>query len=207
MSDLPQTEYLPVAYLPGASGRGVVWESIATVLAYRREALLFEYPGLGQEPDREDISSVPDLTRWVASELPERCDVVSLSMGSTVALQLALDYPERIRRLVLVAPCGGVGAARFGALDWRESFVSARPHAPRWFVHDRSDFGEQLYQVSAPTLIVCGEDDVIAPPDIGRFLLSALPHAKLEVLPDASHDIEEEYPAMVASLIEAHLRR
>lgn len=207
MSDLPPNEYLPVAYLPGASGRAQVWEPIATVLAHRREALLFEYPGLGAEPDRERIESLPDLTRWVASELPERCDVVTLSMGSSVGLRLALEYPERVRRLVLVAPCGGVNAQRFGALDWRDSFVSARPLAPRWFVHDRSDFADQLYQIAAPTLVVCGEDDVIAPPAIGRFLLAALPHAKLEILPDASHDVEEEYPALVASLIEAHLRR
>ncbi len=76
------------------------------MLAHRREALLFNYPGL-EAPRRDDIDSLTDLTRWVASELPERCDVVSLSMGSAVALQLALDYPHRVRRLVLVTPCGG----------------------------------------------------------------------------------------------------
>lgn len=207
MNPLGTTEYLPVAYLPGASGRATVWEPIANVLAHRREALLFAYPGLGDVPDHASIGSLPDLVRWVASELPERCDVVALSMGSTVALRLALDYPERIRRLVLVVPCGGVNALRFGALDWRDSFVSRRPFAPRWFVADDSDFSEQLSQISAPTLLVMGEDDRIAPPAIGQFLLERLPNAKLEVVSDASHDLEEEHPAFLASLIEAHLRR
>jgi pimeloyl-ACP methyl ester carboxylesterase len=207
MSTLATTEYLPVAYLPGASGQSTVWEPIANVLAHRREAFLFSYPGLGDAPDDEAIRSLPDLVRWVASELPERCDVVALSMGSTIALRLALEYPERVRRLVLVVPCGGLNAQRFGALDWRDAFVSTRPFAPRWFVTDNSDFSEQLGQISAPTLLVLGEDDPIAPPAIGEFLRERLPNARLEVVADASHDLEEEHPAFLASLIEAHLRR
>jgi len=200
-------EYLPVAYLPGASGRSTVWEPIANVLAHRREAFLFAYPGLGDAPSDDTIRSLPDLVRWVASELPDRCDVVALSMGSTIALRLALEYPERIRRLVLVTPCGGLDAARFGALDWRGAFVAARPFAPRWFVTDTSDFSDQLSQISAPTLLVLGEDDRIAPPAIGQFLVEQLPNARLEVVSDATHDLEEEHPAFLASLIEAHLRR
>jgi|SRR6188768_162663 len=207
MNALGTTEYLPVAYLPGASGRSTVWEPIAHVLAHRREALLFAYPGLGDVPDHAAIRSLPDLVRWVASELPDRCDVVALSMGSTIALRLALDYPERIRRLVLVVPCGGVNAAHFGALDWRETFVSARPFAPRWFVTDTSDFTDQLSEISASTLLVFGEDDRIAPPAMGQFLREKLPNAKLEIVSDATHDLEEEHPAFLASLIEAHLRR
>ena len=206
-STLGTTEYLPIAYLPGASGRAAVWEPIAGVLAYRREALIFDYPGLGDGPAREGIDSLPELTRWIASELPERCDVVSLSMGSAIALRLVLDYPERIRRLVLVTPCGGLNLQHLGALDWRDAFVEARPEAPRWFVDDRVDLSEQLGLIAAPTLLVVGQDDPIAPPSIGQFMLERLQAAKLEVVPDANHDLEEEYPAFLASLIEAHLRR
>ena len=206
MTTLPPTEYLPVAYLPGASGRSAVWSPIAHVLAHRREALLFDYPGLGA-PDREDVHSLDELTHWVASELPERCDVVSLSMGSAVALRLALAYPERVRRLVLVGACGGIDALGLGALDWRESFVEERPHAPRWFVNDSSGFTARLGEISAPTLLVFGADDPIAPPEVGQFLFERLPNAKLEIVSDASHDLEDEHPAFIASLIEAHLRR
>ena len=204
---LGTTEYLPVAYLPGASGRSTAWESIAHVLAHRREALLFNYPGLGEAPARTDVHSLADLTHWIASELPERCDLVSLSMGSALAIRLALKYPERIRRLVLVTACGGMNSQALGAVDWRDAFVQARPHAPHWFVDDRADFSDRFGEITAPTLLVFGADDLIAPPSIGEFLAQRLPSAKLEIVPDASHDLEEEYPAFLASLIEAHLRR
>ena len=207
MGDLGSTLYLPVAYLPGAGGRSASWEPIASVLAYRREARLFDYPGLGEREELPGIADLSDLTRWIVGELPELCDVVTLSMGSALGLRLALEYPERVRRLVLVAPCGGLDARRFGALDWRETFVRERPQAPRWFVDDHSDFTDKLSALSAPTLLVFGDEDPIAPPAIGEFLVQRLPSAKLEVVPNASHDIEEEHPAFVASLIEAHLRR
>jgi len=207
MGDLGSTLYLPVAYLPGASGRSASWEPIASVLAYRREPLLFDYPGLGEREELPGIADLSDLTRWVASQLPDVCDVVTLSMGSALGLRLALEYPERVRRLVLVAPCGGLDARRFGGLDWRETFVRERPQAARWFVEDDSDFTDKLGSISAPTLLVFGDEDLIAPPAIGEFLMDRLPAAKLEVVPNASHDIEEEHPAFVASLIEAHLRR
>jgi poly(3-hydroxyoctanoate) depolymerase len=207
MGDLGSTLYLPVAYLPGAGGHSASWEPIASVLAYRREARLFDYPGLGEREELPGIEDLSDLTRWVVSELPELCDVVTLSMGSAIGLRIALEYPERVRRLVLVAPCGGLDARRFGALDWRETFVRERPQAPRWFVEDHSDFSDELATISAPTLLVFGDEDMIAPPAIGEFLLDRLPSAKLEVVQNASHDIEEEHPAFVASLIEAHLRR
>jgi len=206
MTTLPPSEYLPIAYLPGASGRSAVWSPIAHVLAHRREALLFDYPGLAA-PDREDVRSLDELTHWVASELPERCDVVSLSMGSAVALRLALAYSEQVRRLVLVGACGGIDALGMGALDWRGAFVAERPHAPRWFVNDSLDLSSHLAAITAPTLLVFGADDPIAPPEIGQFLEQRLPNARLEIVPDASHDLEEEHPAFIASLIEAHLRR
>lgn len=42
------------------------------------------------------------LVEYLDGTGSEQADVVGISMGGTVALTLALDYPERVRRLVLV---------------------------------------------------------------------------------------------------------
>jgi poly(3-hydroxyoctanoate) depolymerase len=207
MTEAGTTEYLPIVYLPGAGGRWTTWEPIASVLASRREPLLFDYPGLGETEADPEIDSLDDLARWIAEAMPERCDLIALSMGSALAFRLLLDHPDRIRRLVLVTPCGGLGAASFGALDWRESFRALRPHAPSWFADDQEDFGDRLSRITVPTLIVMGDEDLVAPVAIGEFLLERLPSAKLEVIGDTDHDLEEQQPALLASLIEAHLRR
>lgn len=198
--------HLPVVYLPGASGRGSVWDAVAHRIAKRRPPILVDYPGLSPAPV-EPLHGVADLGRWILSRLPERFDVVSLSMGSAVALRFALEAPARVRNLVLVTPAGGVDASRFGGMDWRAAFVSRRPAAPRWFVDDAADLTERLGDVSAPVQLVFGERDLIAPVAIGQHLLARLPRAWLEVVPGATHDLEEEEPDLLASLIEMHLRR
>ncbi len=207
MAALGATQHLPIAYLPGASGHSAIWEPIASVLAHRRKPLLFDYPGLGERPDAPWIRDLADLTSWVAEQLPAVCDVVTISMGSSLGLRLALEHPDRVRRLVLVAPCGGLSVARFGALDWRASFLRQRPRAPRWFVDDQSDFSQRLRTLAMPTLAIFGDEDLIAPPAIGILLMAQLPIVRMEVIQNASHDLEQEHPAFVASLIEAHLRR
>jgi len=56
-----------------------------------------------------------------------------------------------------------------------------------------------------PTLLVFGDADPISPVAVGRFLLDRLPSARLEIVAGGTHDLEEEYPDLLASLIEAHL--
>lgn len=203
---MPLARNLPVAYLPGASGRSAVWRPIAERLARRREPVLFDYPGLGDAPADASITSLPDLCNVVVAALPARCDLVALSMGGVLALRLAIEHPARIRRLVLVTTAGGVEVERLGALDWRPSFRQTRPDAPTWIVDDRTDFTDRLWSIAAPTLLVFGDRDLIAPVAVGEFLRDRLPSAKLEVVVGATHDLEEEYPDLLASLIEAHLR-
>jgi pimeloyl-ACP methyl ester carboxylesterase len=207
VSDTSSTQYLPVAYLPGAGGLWTTWEPIAAVLASRREPLLFDYPGLGESAENPELRSLDALAQWIADELPERCDLVAKSMGSALALRLVLEHPERIRRLVLVVPSGGIDVLRLGALDWRDSFREARPDAPTWFVDDQRNLSDRLREITQPTLVVMGDNDLISPVAIGQFLVEQIPTARLEIIPDATHDLEEEHPALLASLIEAHFRR
>jgi pimeloyl-ACP methyl ester carboxylesterase len=51
----------------------------------------------------------------------------------------------------------------------------------------RPDRRDQLASIAAPTLVVVGEDDAIAPPDEARAMAEALPNARLEIVPTAGH--------------------
>lgn len=199
-------QQLPIAYLPGASGSASVWRPIAERLASRRPPVLCEYPGLGNASATAGIESLSDLALTILGDLPPRCDLAALSMGAALALRLVSEHPERFRRLVLVAAAGGVDVLGLGGLDWRDSFRRRRPQAPRWFLDDQVDLSDRLSRVTAPTLLIFGDQDLIAPVAVGRHLLARLPSAKLEIVMGATHDLEAEQPDLLASLIEAHLR-
>jgi pimeloyl-ACP methyl ester carboxylesterase len=204
---------LPIVYLPGASGRAAVWAPVAQRLARRRRPVLLGYPLWGDTPSAwGDTPSAPgpgscaELLAWLAERVPEHADLVSLSAGAELALELGLALPGRIRRLVLVTPASGFDVEGTGALDFRDGFRERRPDVPSWFLEAR-DLGERLALVTQRTLIVVGADDPIAPPAAGERLLSKLPNGRLEIVPGATHDLEEQEPDLLAALIEAHLRR
>ncbi|HPH96875.1 MAG TPA: alpha/beta hydrolase [Anaerolineaceae bacterium] len=65
-----------------------------------------DIPGFGQSHFLKKGWSIRraagTLVEYLDMKQVDRADIVGISMGGTVALTLALDYPERVRRLVLV---------------------------------------------------------------------------------------------------------
>jgi len=198
---------LPLVFFPGAGGRVALLRPIAERLAHRRTTYLCEYPGLGGVAPDPNLHSLADLQRHVLASLPEQFDLVTMSMGGVLALRIALEHPTRIRKLVLMATSGGVDMVALGGIDWRETFRRVQPNAPSWFLEDRTDVTPELERILHPTLLIYGDADLIAPPRVGHLLQARLPNARIEIIPDATHDLEIDYPDLIASFIEAHLRR
>jgi len=198
---------LPLVFFPGAGGRVAFLRPIGERLARRRTAIHCQYPGLDGVPPNPALKTLAHLQQHLLALLPERFDLVTMSMGGVLALRIALEQPERIRKLVLLATSGGVNVAALGGIDWRDKFRQVQPNVPDWFVEDRTDVTPQLGKITQPTLLIYGDADLIAPPEVGKLLLQHLPNAQLEIIPDATHDLEIDYPDLIASFIEAHLRK
>jgi pimeloyl-ACP methyl ester carboxylesterase len=198
---------LPLAFFPGAGGRVANLRPIAERLARRRTAHLCEYPGLGGVAANADLTTLADLQRHLLASLPERFDLVTMSMGGVLGLRIALEQPGRLRKLVLMATSGGVDVSKLGAIEWRDTFRELQPSVPSWFLKERRDLTSELHRVPHPTLLIYGDADLIAPVAVGQHLLAHLPNARLEVIPEGTHDLELDYPDLIASYIEAHLRR
>jgi pimeloyl-ACP methyl ester carboxylesterase len=63
------------------------------------------------------------------------------------------------------------------------------------------DLTGRLPEITAPTLLVYGEDDPAASPEIGRKIADAIPGAKLAVIPGARHGITMEFARETARLL------
>ncbi|HET8734790.1 MAG TPA: alpha/beta fold hydrolase, partial [Anaeromyxobacteraceae bacterium] len=169
-------------------------------------ARLLGFPGFGDVPADPSIRSLDDLFDRVVGWLPEgRSHVVAQSMGGVLAARLALEQPERVARLVLVATSGGVDVSRLGAADWRRDYRASLPGVPSWFVDDRTDLTDRLSGIRAPTLLLWSDADPISPLSVARFLASRIPGARLAVVAGGTHAFAKERPDEVAPLIRAHL--
>jgi pimeloyl-ACP methyl ester carboxylesterase len=70
---------------------------------------------------------------------------------------------------------------------------------------ERPDASDWLPEIRVPALAIVGVEDAISPPDEMRAIASALPQARLVVVPNAGHMSPQEAPEAVNQAIHAFL--
>ncbi|WP_317056882.1 alpha/beta fold hydrolase [Roseovarius rhodophyticola] len=68
-----------------------------------------------------------------------------------------------------------------------------------------SDLGDHLYRVTAPTLIMTGENDIGSNPRMSEFIHSQIAGSQLHILPRLKHSVLLEAPEQIAALIDPFL--
>jgi 3-oxoadipate enol-lactonase len=96
---------LSVLLVAGLGQGGWAWRDVAARLA-PRTVITYDNRGTGEAPGPAR-STVAELAQDAAEAAGGPVDVVGLSMGGYVALTLALERPDLVRSLVLVATGAG----------------------------------------------------------------------------------------------------
>ncbi|WP_394787938.1 alpha/beta fold hydrolase [Rhodoferax sp.] len=71
----------------------------------------------------------------------------------------------------------------------------------------RPDARLHLAQVRCPTLVLCGESDLLTPPAYAREIAALVPGAELQLLPECGHMLTMEQPEAVNAALLAWLLR
>ena len=74
-------------------------------------------------------------------------------------------------------------------------------------MRDRPDRTRALPEITAPTLVVVGAEDVVTPPEVARTLAAGIPNATCEEVAGAGHLTPLEAPDALAALIRTFLAR
>jgi pimeloyl-ACP methyl ester carboxylesterase len=156
----------------------------------------------------------------------ERAVLVGNSMGCPIGLEVAHATPERVDRLVLVSPAGGVQNQPLARALGQLAQDVAR-ESPRMFpvaFPDYVRFGplnglrlfreltlfpslERLVHTPVPTLAVIGvRDPLMPPPDRVREVARLAPQrVTVAVIEQAAHAVNFSHPVELAATIEAWL--
>lgn len=83
-----------------------IWSNVRAALAQHFRLHLVDLPGHGLSPACEP-GTLEHLTGIVADILPERCMLGGWSLGGQIAMQLALQQPQQVEKLILISttPC------------------------------------------------------------------------------------------------------
>lgn len=102
-----------IVLIHGWGMHGGVWASVRDALAQRYRVHVADLPGMGLSPACTPYH-LQQLAQELAAIVPPQATVCGWSLGGQVAMQLALEFPQKIRRLVLV----GATPRFVNAQDW-----------------------------------------------------------------------------------------
>jgi 2-succinyl-6-hydroxy-2,4-cyclohexadiene-1-carboxylate synthase len=98
-----------VVLLHGFGGTRRAWDGVAALLSPERyRSLALDLPGHGTAAESARPITFAGCVEHVLARSPERFVLGGYSMGGRVALHVALQAPERVRRLVLISTSAGI---------------------------------------------------------------------------------------------------
>ena len=194
---------LNLIFLPGASGNTAFWQPVIQLLQ-DDSTIVVAYPSFGGYADDVDVQSFEGLQADVLNQIQQPSVVVAQSMGGIFAVQAALQKPEQVQALVLVATSGGIDLSPFQVADWREDYQQSFT-VPDWFVQHQSDLTGSLERIQCPVLLIWGDADPISPVALGQALHRQIPHAELHIVSQGQHDLAYVHAEHVAQLIQNFL--
>jgi pimeloyl-ACP methyl ester carboxylesterase len=118
----------PLVLLHGVGANRFIWRHVSPRLGGERRVLAPDLPGFGESPPAGSGFGLGQVAAVLAEAVIEQTggafDLVGNSLGGAVALQLAADRPELVRRLVLAAPAG------FSPAPWPVAEMAGRLAGP-----------------------------------------------------------------------------
>ena len=123
----------PLVLIHGLADDHRAWRRTVPDLMLRHRVLLYDLRGHGQTtlggPDGSLRQLGEDLVALFDVVEIERARIAGFSLGGTIAMRVAVDHPDRIDRLILVATSSRVGRAAAGWYRERRAMVE---HEDSW---------------------------------------------------------------------------
>ncbi len=189
----------PLVLLHGGLAAGSTYAPILPELARGRRVVLVDLQAHGHTADADRPlryeTMADDIAGLVGHLGLEQADVMGYSLGGATALRTAIQHPELVRRLVIVAvpfrrdgwyPESLAGMDQMGSQlsdmlkqgPLYELYASAAPRVQDWPVLlDKTgellrrdyDWSAELTRISAPVMLVYGDADAVRPAHIVDF--------------------------------------
>ncbi|MGC9665504.1 alpha/beta fold hydrolase [Planosporangium sp. 12N6] len=188
----------PLVLIGGLGADLTLLTPITDELARHRRVIVFDNRGAGRTDQPDRPYSIELMTRDTVGLMDalsiDRADILGISMGGRIALELTLTHPSRVRRLVLVSTsAAGRGKVHMSwpmrlmwLLQWIPGMHGRYPqpgyaHRRQREAAVRYDATARLDQINVPTLILHGRRDRSLPLSMAEQLHNGIAGSRLQV--------------------------
>ncbi len=144
------------------------------------------------------------------NKIDGKIDLCGLSLGGILALNYAIDYPEKVEKLILIGTPHKVPKVMFSiqnvvfkllpksifatmAFDKKNTFILGK-------TMKKLDFSNRVHKVQCPTLVISGEKDS-ANIKSAYYLSKNIKNSKLKIIANTGHVVNEENPKELSRVI------
>lgn len=134
-----------------------------------------------------------------------------LSLGAVLALNYAIDHPEKVKALVLIATQYKMPKALLALQNVMFHFMKESAFQQTGFqkanfvslckTTGKQNFSQSVKTLRCPTLLVCGEQDS-ANQKASKALAAILPNAEFKEIPGAGHEVNTQSPDRLAAVLQ-----
>mgnify|MGYP000344808962 FL=1 len=179
---------IETAHVVGASMGGVISQIVAVKYPHRVRSLTLVCTACRNHPWRQEL-----LQSWAKTA----ADKGMIEVGKEAA-QWVMS-PRSFRRLVPAFTWMGPLAA----LRPRHSFVSQIDA----ILNTREDLVDQLSTITAPTMVIVGNQDILTPRGDSEEIAERIPNAELVVISGAAHGLMMEHSSTFNRILIEFLQR
>lgn len=217
---------LPVVFVHGAGGTGARWLPVAQALT-GCATYAIDLPAHGQSTGqgRDTVGAYAEVIVGLldALRLPSAI-IAGHSLGGGVALWTALNFPARVRGLVLAGTGARLrvhpqilNAVKAGRPIPANPAADTTPAPPAdmapvdpvpygdWVACNRFDVMGRLGEIKAPALVIVGTKDMNTPVKYATYLRDSIAGARMVVVEDAGHSAMVDKPAEVTAAIQQYV--
>ena len=196
-------------FVHGSGHKAASWEKTISYITDSEDIVCPNLSSIleGKEASYENLYS--SFVKY-CSEMDGQIHLCGLSLGGILTLNFALDFPQKVKTLVLIGTPYKVPKAAFGfqnvifrflpnsvfetmAFDKKDTFALGN-------TMKNLDFSDKVKNVKCPTLILCGEKDS-ANLKSAVFLSQNIRNAELKIIENTGHVVNEENPKALADIL------
>ena len=196
-------------FVHGSGHKATSWEKTISYMTNSEDIVCPNLSSIleGKEASYENLYS--SFVKY-CNEFDGQIHLCGLSLGGILALNFALDFPQKVKTLVLIGTPYKVPKVAFSFQNIIFRFLPKSIFETMAFDKKNTfalgdtmknlDFSDRVKNIKCPTLILCGKKDS-ANMKSADYLSQSIRSAELKIIENTGHVVNEENPKALADIL------
>ena len=196
-------------FVHGSGHKATSWEKTISYMTNNEDIVCPNLSSIleGKEASYENLYS--SFVKY-CNEFDGQIHLCGLSLGGILALNFALDFPQKVKTLVLIGTPYNVPKVAFSFQNIIFRFLPKSIFETMAFDKKNTfalgdtmknlDFSDRVKNIKCPTLILCGKKDS-ANMKSADYLSQSIRSAELKIIENTGHVVNEENPKALADIL------